>query len=89
MTSSLITVVPLTVDSVKGVMKKTRRFRGLCTWLGIPDDKRSSAATVAEYYVNHSREYRRGRRIIWSLDWIGDIALADSIMSWAEPSTGM
>ena len=89
MTSSPLTVTPLTVDSVKEVFKNTRFLNGLHSWLSIPHDKRSDVATAAEYYVNHSRVYRRGRQIIWCLDQIGDTVLADSIMSCAEPSTGM
>ena len=89
MTSSLLTVTPLTVDSVREVFKNTSNLSLLCSCLYIPLDKRSDAATAAEYYVNHSRQYRRWRGIIWYLDVIGDTALADSIMSCAEPSTGM
>ena len=89
MTSSLLTVTPLTVDSVREVFKNTSDLRELCFYLNIPDDKSIDAATLAEYYVNHSRKYRRGRSMIWGLDEIGDTALADSIMSCAEPSTGM
>ena len=89
MTSSLLTVTPLTVDSVREVFKNTSDLSTLYFYLNIPRDKKSDAATAAEYYVNHSRVYRRGRRIIWGLDEIDDTALADSIMSCAEPSTGM
>ena len=89
MTSSLLTVTPLTVDSVREVFKNTSHLNRLCAYLGIPYDKWSDAATAAEYYVNHSRVYRRGRQIIWYLDMIGDTALADSIMSCVEPNTGM
>ena len=89
MTSSLLTVTPLTVDSVREVFKNTCDLSLLCIYLGIPHYKSSDAATAAEYYVNHSRVHRRGTRIIWDLDEIGDTALADSIMSCAEPSTGM
>ena len=77
------------MDSVREVFKNTSDLSLLCAYLIIPLDKWSDAATAAEYYVNHSRKYRRGRRIIWGLDEIGDTALADSIMSCVEPSTGM
>ena len=89
MTSSLLTVTPLTVDSVREVFKNTSNLSLLCAYLIIPNDKWSDAATAAEYYVNHSRVYRRGSRIILGLDVIGDTVLADSIMSCAEPNTGM
>ena len=89
MTSSLLTVTPLTVDSVREVFKNTSDLNMLYFYLNIPDDKSSDAATAAEYYVNHSRKYMRGRWIIWCLDKIGDTTLADSVMSCAEPSTGM
>ena len=78
------------MDSVREVFKNTSDLNKLCIYyLIIPHDKRSDAATAAEYYVNHSRVYRRGRWIIYGLDMIGDTALADSIMSCVEPSTGM
>ena len=77
------------MDSVREVFKNTSDLNELCIYLGIPRDKWSDAAAAAEYYVNHSREYRRWRWIIRSLDQIGDTALADSVMSCAEPSTGM
>ena len=77
------------MDSVREVFKNTSDLSWLCLCLDIPDDKRSDAATAAEYYVNHSRVHTRGRWIIWHLDQIGDTALADSIMSCTEPSTGM
>ena len=77
------------MDSVREVFKNTSDLNLVCAYLDIPDDKRSDAATAAEYYVNHSSVYSRGREIIWGLDVIGDTALADSIMSCAEPSTGM
>ena len=89
MTPSLLTVTPLTVDSVREVFKNTSNLSLLCSCLNIPRDKWSDAAAAAEYYVNHSRVYRRWRWIIWGLDKIGDTALADSIMSCVEPNTGM
>ena len=89
MTSSLLTVTPLTVDSVREVFKNTSNLSSLYFNLNIPPDKSSDAATAAEYYVNHNKTYRRGREIVWGLDMIGDTALADPIMSCAEPSTGM
>ena len=89
MTSSLLTVTPLTVDSVREVFKNTSNLNMLYFYLDIPLDKWSDAATAAEYYVNHSKVHTRGRWIIWGLDQIGDTALADSIMSCTESSTGM
>ena len=31
---------------------------------------------------------RKGRKMVWYLDEIGDIALADSVMECAEPPAG-
>ena len=87
MSSSLLTAVPLSEGHLKNVFENTRDLRGLCRWLNIPDDKRTAAGAV-EYY-RQSTEPRKGRRMVWELDEIGDTALADSVMECAEPPAGM
>ena len=87
--SSLLTATPFTVDNVRPIFEKTRDLKGLCYELFIPPDKRTNAATAAEWYVNHPRGARTWRRMIWGLDRTGDTSLADSIMDRAEPPAGV
>ena len=61
---------------------------GLCIKLSIPDDKRNDAITAADHYY-HSTLPRKVRDLIYWLDVIGDTALADSVMDYAEPPAGM
>ena len=89
MLSSLLTVVPLSVDKVQALFEKTSDLAGLCSYLHIPRDKRGDAATAAEYYVNNDTGKRGWRWLIWFLDHIGDTDLANSIMEYAEPPEGV
>ena len=56
-------------------------------YLSIPDDKRDVDSAV-EYYVQSSYPMKM-RKMIFNLDEIGDTALADSLMEYAEPPAGM
>jgi len=87
--SSLLTATPFTVDNVRPIFEKTRNLERLCDYLSIPDDKRTNAATAAEWYVNHSTWTRTWQWMIYSLDMMGETALADSIMDHAEPPAGV
>ena len=89
MLSSLLTVVPLSVDKVQALFEKTSNLAELCSHFGIPDDKWGDAATAAEYYVNNDTGSRGWRWLIWCLDYIGDTDLANSIMEYAEPPEGV
>ena len=89
MLSSLLTVVPLSVDKVQALFEKTSNLAELCSHFGIPDDKCGDAATAAEYYVNNDTGSWRWRWLIWGLDVIGDTDLASSIMEYAEPPEGV
>ena len=89
MLSSLLTVVPLSVDKVQALFEKTSQLARLCSNLGIPRKKRGDAATAAEYYVNNDTGCRGWRWLIWHLDYIGDTDLANSIMEYAEPPEGV
>ena len=89
MSSSLLTVVPITVENVRPVLEKTSNLKGLCIRLRIPDNKRDDAATAADYFVNHATQYKSWKSIIWKLDRIGDTDVAESIMEDAEPSAGV
>ena len=89
MLSSLLTVVPLSVDKVQALFEKTNNLARLCRYLEIPHDKCGDAATAAEYYVNNDTGRRGWRWLIWFLDSIGDTDLANSIMEYAEPPEGV
>ena len=89
MSSSFLTVVPITVENVRPVLEKTSNLYRLCDNLLIPDNKCDDAATAADYFVNHVTQYKSWKWIIWELDRIGDTDVAESIMENAEPSAGV
>ena len=89
MSSSLPTVVPLTTGHVTRVMEKTKDLNYLCINLGIPEDKRGSAASAAEHYIHHSTQSRRVKFMIFCLDLMEEPGLADSVMECAEPPAGV
>ena len=60
---------------------------GLCWYLNIPADKRD-VDSATEYYSNSTGQ-RKMRKMIFSLDMVGDTTLADSVMEFAEPPAGM
>ena len=82
------TALPLTPEKARYVFQNTRYLRGLCSFLHIPDDKSNNAASASEYFLQ-STEPMKVRRMIYSLDWDGDTALADTMMVCAEPPAGM
>ena len=59
----------------------------LCRHLNIPRDKRDVDSAV-EYYAQDTDQMKMRKMIFW-LDMIGDTALADSVMEFAEPPAGM
>ena len=89
MSSSLLTVVPITVENVRPVLEKTSDLNHICINLNIPRNKRDDAATAADYFINHVTQDKSWKWIIWVLDWIGDTDVAESIMENAEPSAGV
>ena len=89
MSSSLLAVVPITVENVRPVLEKTRNRKKLCSLFGIPANNCDDAATAADYFVNHVTQYKRWKWIIYFLDSIGDTDVAQSIMKYAEPSAGV
>ena len=87
MSSSLLTALPLSKGHLKNVFENTSDLSYLCSRLHIPDDKRTAAGAVE--YFKRSTQSRKGRMMVWELDYIGDTALADSVMECAEPPAGM
>ena len=88
MSSSLLTAPPLTPEKVRYVFDNTSDLGYLCSGLNIPDDKSNNAISAAEHFMR-STEPMKVREMIWSLDWYGDTALADTVMECAEPPAGM
>ena len=94
MSLSLFTALPPSKATLRNVFQNTSRLSGgfdrhlgLCNHLNIPGDKRG-VDSATEYYSN-STDQRKMRKMIFSLDMIGDTALADSVMEYAEPPAGM
>ena len=87
MSSSLLTALPLSKERLKNVFENTRHLDRLCTFLDIPRDKRTVSDAVEYYY--QSTHPNKTRKMIFWLDYIGDTALADSVMDCAEPPPGM
>ena len=87
MSSSLLTALPLSEGHLKNVFENTRDLSYLCSDLHIPPDKRTPGDAV-EYCIR-STQPKKGRKMVFYLDVIGDTALADSVMECAEPPAGM
>ena len=97
MSLSLFTALPPSKATLRNVFQNTSRlstydhgyvrYHGLCDYLNIPYDK-WDVDSATEYYSN-STDQRKMRKMIFSLDEVGDTALADSVMEFAEPPAGM
>ena len=90
MSLSLFTALPPSKATLRNVFQNTRNLSGddgLCDCLLIPYDKRD-VDSVTEYYSN-STDKMKMRKMIFNLDKMGDTALADSVMEYAEPPAGM
>ena len=88
MSSSLPTALPLTPEKARYVFMNTRNLGVLCVHLNFPVDKRNNAASASEHFMQ-SKQPMKVRTMIWTLDFIGDTALADTVMECAEPPAGM
>ena len=91
MSLSLFTALPPSKAKLRNVCENTRDLFHLCNVLYdyflIPNDE-LDVDSATEYYSN-STDQRKMRKMIFSLDEIGDTALADSVMEFAEPPAGM
>ena len=89
MSLSLFTALPPSKATLRNVFENTSNLNELCQpWsLHIPDDKRD-VDSATDYYSN-STDQRKMRKMIFSLDEMGDTALADSVMEFAKPPAGM
>ena len=84
---SLLTALPPSKAALRNVFENTSDLNYLCHWLHIPDDKRDVDSAV-EYYAQDTYQMKM-RKMIWGLDDMGETALADSVMEFAEPPAGM
>ena len=84
---SLLTALPPSKATLKNVFQNTSKLWNLCNSLKIPRDKRHVDSAV-EYYAQDTDQMKM-RRMIFFLDKVGDTALADSVMEFAEPPAGM
>ena len=93
MSLSLFTALPPSKATLRNVFANTSRLSGnilrlgLCDYLNIPGDKRD--VDIATEYYSNSTDQRKMRKMIFRLDEMGDTALADSVMEFAEPPAGM
>ena len=81
-------MLPLNVHNVASVLRTTANLPRLADLLGIPDDKCTNPLTAAEWWVSNGPD-RRWRRIIYRLDVVGDTAIADELMPYSEPPSGV
>ena len=80
------TALPASKAKLRNVFQSTRDLSRLRSHLHIPDNKRDIES--AEYYAQSS-DPRKMRNLIFQLDEMGDTALADSVMEYAEPPAGI
>ena len=81
---SLLTALPPSKATLRNVFENARY---LCIRLNIPREKRGVDSAV-EYYAQDTDQMKM-RKMIWELDGMGETALADSVMEFAEPPAGM
>ena len=84
---SLLTALPPSKATLRNVFENTSNLNDLCCWLNIPYDK-GDVNSAVEYFA-HDTDQMKMRKMIWRLDCMGDTALADSVMEFAEPPAGM
>ena len=87
MSLSFFAALPPSKATLRKVFENTSDLSRLCTLLFIPRVKRHVDSAV-EYHVQ-STDPMKMRKMIFSLDVIGDTAIADSLMEYAEPPAGM
>ena len=85
----LLAANPPSKARLRAIFGSTRNLRGpwgLCHRLNIPANQRDVDSAV-EHFVQRE-DPRKVREMIFSLDALGDTALADSLMDCAEPPAG-
>lgn len=87
-------MLPLTTENVASLFMTgvlTRRGESLRTlggWLHIPDDHHNKPQTAATWWVRQGKD-RRWRVITYYLDEVGETGMADELMPYSEPPSGM
>ena len=87
-------VLPLTRENIETVFKtgvltvKGDMYYSFGQYLGIPDVYRTNPLTAAEWWIRNSKE-KRWRSIIYNLDMVGQTAIADELMPYSEPPSGV
>ena len=84
---SLLTALPPSKATLRNVFENTSNLDNLCFNLELPGDKWDVDSAV-EYYAQDTDQMKM-RKMIFNLDEIGDTALADSLVEFAEPPAGM
>ena len=87
---------PLTFDNLYIVLEEVKeKWRDLRNWLGVSgvaigqyDSDEAALKDVVEHFLQQEHSRGTWRRVIWALDGIGKVHVADKIMSFAEPVQG-
>ena len=88
---------PLTFDNLYSVLEEVKEeWDDLSYWLldvsgvanGQYDSHEAALKEVVEAFLQHEHNRRTWGRVIWALDIIGKVHVADKIMSFAEPVQG-
>ena len=87
---------PLTFDNLYSVLEEVKgEWRSLSAWFGVYDvasgqydSDEAALKDVVERYLQHEHNRRTWGNVIWGLDEIGKVHVADKIMSFAEPVQG-
>ena len=88
---------PLTFDNLYSVLEEVKeQWRQLRLWLpgvhgvasGQYDSDEAALKDVVEHFLQQEHSRRTWRGVIWALDRIGKVHVADKIMSYTEPVQG-
>ena len=83
---------PLTFDNLYSVLEEVKeKWEDLSRWLGLDgsyDSDQAALKDVVEHFLQQEHSRRTWRRVIWALNMIGKVHVADKIMSFAEPVQG-
>ena len=78
---------PLTEENVTCVFE-TANSIWLTELLDIPADKRNNPRSAAVWWIKNSKD-KRWRSIIYYLDTFGEIEIANELMPYSEPPSGV
>ena len=87
-------MLPLSIENIACVFKtgvlRKRGDSGLQfgVWLGIPKEHFTDPLSAASWWVRHGKD-RRWRDILYCLHTIGETGIADELMPYSEPPSGV